>query len=48
VIHPPQILSRGKICRSSIATSNPELRSLQAQDDPAGPPPTIRTSHASI
>src|SRR5580700_2483822 len=48
VIHPPQTLSRGKTCLSRMATSNPAFRSFQAQDEPAGPPPTIKTSHASI
>src|SRR6202790_3487172 len=48
VIHPPHTLSRGKICRSRITTLKPESRSFQAQELPAGPAPTIRTSHASI
>src|SRR6202158_5643547 len=48
VIHPPHTLSRGKVCRSRITTRKPESRSFQAQELPAGPAPTIRTSHASI
>src|SRR5712671_3857551 len=48
VIHPPHTLSRGKICRSRITTLKPESRSFQAQELPAGPAPTIRTSHTSI
>src|ERR1035438_3698166 len=48
VIHPPQSLWRGNTLRSTMSTSSPESRSAQAQDDPAGPPPMIITSHASI
>ena len=48
VIHPPQILSRGNTCLSRIMVSRPDRRSSHAQDEPAGPPPTIRTSHESI
>src|SRR6266404_1582110 len=48
VIHPPHTLSRGKVWRSKITTRKPESRSFQAQEVPAGPAPTIRTSHASM
>src|SRR5260370_1653089 len=48
VIHPVNTLSRGKVWRSRITTRKPESRSFQAQELPAGPLPTIRTSHASI
>src|SRR5271169_5746063 len=47
VIQPAQILSRGKFCLSSTRTSRPALTSCQAQVEPAGPPPTIRTSQES-
>src|SRR5229473_6674270 len=48
VIHPPHGLLRGKPCLSRIVTSMPECRNFQAQEEPAGPPPTIRMSHESI
>src|ERR1035441_1826183 len=48
VIHPPQSLLRGKVLRSISSVSSPDCRSPQAQEDPAGPPPTIKTSHESI
>src|SRR5664279_5849625 len=48
VIHPPQSLWRGKALRSRMSVSSPESRSPQAQEDPAGPPPTIKTSQESI
>src|SRR5215469_5573687 len=48
VIQPPQTLLRGNLALSRMATRSPELRSRQAQDEPAGPPPTIRTSQESI
>ena len=44
----PQSLLRGKVARSSTRTSRPESRRAQSHEDPAGPPPTINTSHASI
>src|SRR5690348_3994542 len=48
VIQPPQTLSRGKARRSRMATLRPESRKAQAQDEPAGPAPKTRMSHASI
>src|ERR1039457_764562 len=48
VIHPPQSLLRGKALRSISSVSSPDCRLPQAQDDPAGPPPTIKTSQESI
>src|SRR5262245_8577480 len=48
VIQPPQTLSRGNLPFSRSATSNPARISFQAQAEPAGPAPTIRTSHESI
>src|SRR5437899_2389852 len=45
VIQPAHTLSRGNCARSRTRTSNPAERSAHAQDDPAGPPPTTRTSH---
>src|ERR1035438_7827662 len=48
VIHPPQSLLRGKVLRSISRVSSPDSRSPQAQEDPAGPPPTIKTSQESI
>src|SRR5262245_50640235 len=44
VIQPAHTLSRGNWARSSTTTSAPAARSAQAQAEPAGPPPTIRTS----
>src|ERR1051326_5337626 len=48
VIHPPHTLFRGNMALSRITTRNPEARKAQAHDDPAGPPPTIKTSHECI
>src|SRR5262249_1432524 len=48
VIQPAHTLSRGKFARSTIRTSSPECCSAHAQEDPAGPPPTISTSQWSI
>src|ERR1017187_5139563 len=48
VIQPPQTLSRGNLPLSRTSTSSPEDRSPQAQEDPAGPAPTIKTSHESM
>src|SRR5262245_1901548 len=48
VIQPAQGLSRGKIFRSRISTLKPAWQSAQAQEEPAGPPPTINTSHLVI
>src|SRR5579862_8379788 len=48
VIQPAQGLSRGKSLRSITTTSRPEPASFQAHDEPAGPPPTIKTSQRSM
>src|SRR6476469_9287346 len=48
VIQPPQTLLRGKRDLSRTKVCNPDERSPQAQDDPAGPPPTINTSQDCI
>src|SRR4030095_9249561 len=44
VIHPAQTFSRGKRALSRIATSQPARTNRRAALDPAGPPPTTRTS----
>src|SRR5438876_735075 len=48
VIQPAHTLSRGKTAASITTTSRPACLSFHAQADPAGPPPTIRTSQVSI
>src|SRR5262245_8909292 len=48
VIQPAHTLSRGNTALSTTTTSAPASRSLRAQEDPPGPPPTIRTSQVSI
>src|SRR5262245_20195893 len=48
VIHPAHTLSRGKRALSRTTTSSPARRSCHAHDEPAGPPPTIKTSQASM
>src|SRR5262245_11592620 len=48
VIQPAQTLSRGKTALSITTTSAPASRSFRAQEDPPGPPPTIRTSQPSM
>src|SRR5258708_499862 len=48
VIHPAQTLSRGNTAASATTTSSPSCRNARAHDDPAGPPPTISTSHMSM
>src|SRR5262245_31821404 len=48
VIQPAHTLSRGKTARSMTTTSRPARRSARAEEDPAGPPPTIRTSQVSM
>src|SRR5919109_5232165 len=47
VIQPAQTFSRGNVALSMTATSAPACRSVQAQVEPAGPPPTMSTSHLS-
>src|SRR5687768_17511920 len=47
VIQPAHTLSRGNACLSMTSTSRPARRSCRAQVEPAGPPPTTRTSHRS-
>src|SRR5512137_2862617 len=48
VIHPAHGLSLGNASLSRSSTSSPPCRSLPAQVEPAGPPPTTRTSQLSI
>src|SRR5215813_4161401 len=48
VIQPPQTLSRGKTRLSRMMVSMPASCKRLAQEEPAGPPPTIRTWHESI
>src|SRR5262245_53585613 len=48
VSQPAHGLSRGNEARSRIKTSRPASRSRRAHEEPAGPPPTIRTSQLSI
>src|SRR5260370_5899411 len=43
-----RLLSRGTADLSRNRTCSPEERSPQAHDEPAGPPPAIRTSHEYI
>src|SRR6185436_8783683 len=47
VIQPAHTLSRGNSCLSMTSTSRPARHSCLAQVDPAGPPPTIRTSQVA-
>src|SRR5262249_58430489 len=47
VTHPAQSWGGGTLRASSTMRSTPRWRRLKAQDDPAGPPPTISTG-ASI
>src|SRR5210317_704907 len=44
VTQPAHSLVRGKAARSRTSTLRPASRSLQAQVDPAGPPPTMMAS----
>src|SRR5438034_6961349 len=44
----PQTFSRGNFSRSRMSVRNPARAQNAAQLDPAGPPPTIATSNASI
>src|SRR5579863_120864 len=48
VIHPPQTLWLGKWLLSRTIVSSPPSTNFRAQEEPAGPPPTIRISHESI
>src|SRR5262249_28375170 len=48
VIQPPQTLSRGNVRLSRMMVSMPAFCNCLAQEEPAGPPPTIRTWQESI
>src|SRR5207302_6694703 len=45
LVYSPQALSRGKVARSTISTSNPARARSAAVADPAGPPPTTTASY---